>query len=85
MELKENMFFTITEKFIPNFSNAQTLRILQFNEKTVEIEMENARGRGAFPIEQFKGLIKNGSLILTTREHSLRSELSEVASESPAS
>ncbi|MBM6619396.1 hypothetical protein [Bacillus suaedaesalsae] len=84
MELKENMFFTITEKFIPNFSKAQTLRILQFNEKTVEIEMENARSRGAFPIDQFLGLIKNGSLILT-KETSLRTELAEIESENPAS
>lgn len=84
MELKENMFFTITEKFIPNFSKAQTLRILNVNEKTVEIQMENAKARGAFPIEQFKGLIKNGSLILT-RENPHRQELSEMESESPAS
>jgi hypothetical protein len=62
MELKENMIFSITEKFIPNFNKSQTLRILDFSEKTVKIELGNT-AKGAFPIEQFKGLIRDGSLI----------------------
>ncbi|MFD1737161.1 hypothetical protein ACFSCX_11425 [Bacillus salitolerans] len=64
MELKENMIFSITDKFIPNFSKAKTLRILYLNEKTVKVELSNST-RGAFPIEQFKGLIRNESLILS--------------------
>jgi hypothetical protein len=73
LELQENMIFSITEKFIPNFSKAQTLRIIQLNERTVKIEMDQAKSRGAFPIEQFKGLVRDGSLIL-----SLDGTLSEV-------
>ncbi len=64
MELQVNMNFFITEKFIPNFCNSQTLQILHLNEKTVKIEMNPSKTRGAFPINQFKGLVKNATLIL---------------------
>ncbi|WP_456279110.1 hypothetical protein [Bacillus sp. AK128] len=84
MELQENMIFSITEKFIPNFSKAQTLRIIQLNEKTVKIEMEQSKSRGAFPIHQFKGLIRDGSLILAD-EASLLSEVTLIASDGTAS
>jgi hypothetical protein len=88
LELQENMIFNITEKFIPNFSKAQTLRIIQLNEKTVKIEMEGAKSRGAFPTDYFKGLVKNGALILTTElEISRREELKELnmtTTETPA-
>jgi flagellar assembly factor FliW len=86
LELQEKMIFNITEKFIPNFSKSQTLRIVELNEKTVRIEMVDAKSRGAFPIDHFKGLIKNGSLVLTTElELSHREEISLIESEIPAS
>jgi hypothetical protein len=84
LELQENMIFSITEKFIPNFSKAQTLRILDLNDRTVKIEMDQARSRGAFPIDQFRGLVRDGSLILT-KESSLLDEVSMVSSEDTAS
>ncbi|MFZ3588769.1 hypothetical protein ACOI1C_05690 [Bacillus sp. DJP31] len=84
MELQENMIFSITEKFIPNFSKAQTLRIADFNDKTVKIEMGQSKSRGAFPIDQFKGLVRNGSLILT-REDSPLEELLLASKEGTAS
>ncbi|WP_246941661.1 hypothetical protein [Bacillus pinisoli] len=84
MELQEDMIFSITEKFIPNFSKAQTLRIIQLNEKTVKIEMDQAKARGAFPIDQFKGLIRDGSLILDSND-SLRNEVRRMSAEDTAS
>ncbi len=84
LELQENMVFSITEKFIPNFSKAQTLRVLNLNDKTVKIEMGIARSKGAFPIDQFKGLVRNGSLILT-REDSPIEEILDASKEDTAS
>jgi hypothetical protein len=89
LELKEKMIFNITEKFIPNFSKSQTLRIVELNEKTVRIEMGDSKARGAFPLDHFKGLVKNGAIILETeREIKPRKELEELtmmSKESPAS
>jgi hypothetical protein len=84
LELQENMIFSITEKFIPNFSKAQTLRILDINDRTVKIEMGQARSRGAFPIDQFRGLVRNGSLVLA-KENSLLDEVTMISSEDTAS
>jgi hypothetical protein len=63
MELLQDMEFKVTQKFIPNFCNAKTLRILDIQETTVRIEMEDARSRGVFPKLQFLSLIKNGALV----------------------
>jgi hypothetical protein len=63
MELKENMEFEITNKFIPNFYQAKQLKILTVHEKSVRIEIGNARARGVFPIDQFYSLIRNGALL----------------------
>lgn len=63
MDLKENMEFDITKKFVPNFCKAKTLKILNVNHSTVSIEMEEARSRGVFPLQQFHSLISSGALI----------------------
>lgn len=63
MNLKQNMEFDITQKFVPNFCNAKTLKILTINQSTVSIEMEEARSRGVFPLQQFESLIRTGALI----------------------
>ncbi|MCA1030297.1 hypothetical protein LCL95_04495 [Bacillus timonensis] len=63
MELKENMEFDITVKFIPNFCQARTLTIKMINHSSVCIEMEDAKSRGVFPIRQFEALIRDGALI----------------------
>lgn len=63
MDLKENMEFDITKKFVPNFCKAKTLKILNVNQSTVCIEMEEARSRGVFPLQQFHSLINTGALI----------------------
>ncbi|MFC4322819.1 hypothetical protein [Litchfieldia salsa] len=66
MELKQNMEFELTKKFIPNFCNAKTLKVIDFNDSTVRIEMEDARSRGVFPRLQFLSLIRTGALIIPT-------------------
>jgi len=63
MEIHENMEFKLTQKFIPNFCNASSLKIVNVNDTTVRIEMENARSRGVFPRMQFMSLIRNGALV----------------------
>jgi hypothetical protein len=68
MDLRENMQFQVTSKFIPNFCNASTLKITDINDTTVRIEMENARSRGVFPKLQFLSLIRNGALIVSNEE-----------------
>lgn len=68
MELRENMEFNITSKFIPNFCKAKTLKILNVNEYTIRIEMEEGRGKGVFPKDQFGALIRNGALIFKEEE-----------------
>ncbi|WP_078546430.1 hypothetical protein [Litchfieldia alkalitelluris] len=63
MELTKNMEFKLTKKFIPNFCNAKTLKIVDFNDSTVRIEMEDARSWGVFPKLQFLSLIRTGALV----------------------
>ncbi|MBD8068028.1 hypothetical protein [Bacillus sp. PS06] len=65
MELQQNMEFEVTKKFVPNFCNAKTLKVIDFNETTVRIEMEDARSKGVFPKLQFLSLIRTGALIKT--------------------
>lgn len=64
MELRQDMKFQVTKKFIPNFCNASILKVVDFNESTVRIEMENAKSRGVFPRLQFLSLIKSGALLV---------------------
>lgn len=68
MELKKNMKFDITEKFIANFYQAKTLKITDIHPSSVRIEIENARGRGVIPKGQFHSLIRTGALILIEQE-----------------
>lgn len=63
MQLKQNMKFDITNKFIPNFCQAKSLKITNVNASSVMIEMENAKSRGVFPLSQFQSLVRDGALI----------------------
>ncbi|MDX8360106.1 hypothetical protein V1503_23130 [Bacillus sp. SCS-151] len=64
MELKENMQFEITTKFVPNFYNSKKLKVVKINASNVRIEMENAKYGGVFPLDLFQSLIRNGALLL---------------------
>lgn len=64
IHLKQNMEFGITNKFIPNFCNATTLKITGLNDSSVRIEMKDANSKGVFPITHFQSLIRQGALIL---------------------
>jgi hypothetical protein len=63
MELRENMEFDITNKFVPNFYQAKEVKILTVHDKSVRIEIGNARAKAVFPIDQFRSLIRNGALL----------------------
>lgn len=63
MDLQNNMEFEIKSSFIPNFSNSDTLRIIEVTDASVVIQMDNSGCRGVFPKDSFNYWIRKNSLI----------------------
>lgn len=63
VDLSRNMAFEIKNSFIPNFTQSETLRILEVTDASVVIQMDKSGSRGVFPIDHFQYWIKKSSLI----------------------
>jgi hypothetical protein len=63
LDLYNNMEFEMKESFVPNISNAETLRILEVNPGSVVVQMKESGCRGVFPVDSFQYWIKRNSLI----------------------
>ncbi|WP_338447788.1 hypothetical protein R4Z09_16205 [Niallia oryzisoli] len=63
MDLRNNMEFEMKSSFIPNFSNSDTLRIIEVTDDSVVIQMDNSGCRGVFPKDSFNYWIRKNSLI----------------------
>lgn len=62
MDLYNNMEFEMKGSFIPNISNSNKLKIIEVNEGSVIIQMNNSKRRGVFPKDSFQYWIKRNSL-----------------------
>ncbi|WP_071394606.1 hypothetical protein [Bacillus tuaregi] len=63
MELHNNMEFEMKSSFIPNFSNSDTLKIIEVTDASVIVQMDKAGCRGVFPRDSFNYWIRKNSLI----------------------
>ncbi len=63
MKLSNNMEFELRGSFIPNISNSDRLKIIEVNENSIVIQMNNSKRRGVFPVDSFQYWIKRNSLI----------------------
>ena len=62
MELHRNMEFEVKCSFVPNISNANSLKIVEISNDSVIVQMNNSC-RGVFPLDNFQYWIKRSSLI----------------------
>lgn len=63
MELQRNMEFEVKSSFVPNISNADSLKIVEVSNDSVIVQMNNSGCRGVFPIDHFQYWIRRSSLI----------------------
>ncbi len=63
MELQRDMEFEVKSSFVPNISNADSLRIVEISNDSVIVQMNNSGCRGVFPVDNFQYWIKRSSLI----------------------
>lgn len=63
MELQRNMEFEVKSSFVPNLSNAESLKIVEVSDNSVIVQMNNSGCRGVFPVDNFQYWIKRSSLI----------------------
>ncbi|MDQ0223720.1 hypothetical protein [Metabacillus niabensis] len=68
MKLSNNMEFELRGSFIPNISNSNRLKIIEVNDNSIVIQMNNSKRRGVFPIDSFQYWIKRNSLIQIDHE-----------------
>ncbi len=63
MELERDMEFEVKSSFVPNISNADSLKIVEISKDSVIVQMNNSGCRGVFPVDNFQYWIKRSSLI----------------------
>lgn len=63
MELQRNMEFAVKSSFVPNISNAESLKIIEVSKNSVVVQMNNSGCRGVFPLDNFQYWIRRSSLV----------------------
>ena len=75
MELQRNMEFEIKNSFIPNFSQSESLRILEVTNSSVVIQMDKSGSRGVFPLDHFSFIEERVVIAADSLQYAVASRL----------
>lgn len=81
LEVKVGMEFTLSPRLKNSYFSAETLEIVQADEKTVKFILREGKGRGSMPIQHLNYMIKKKDLVKvqssSQRRRLLEAELSD--------